>query len=162
MTSVPSSYFLYNVRYTPLDSVNLVFEGFQDPSDVMNTLIQNAGWSNKSIQAHQYLQNDRNPAQLDIEFGFLVKATRRGSLVMNHLWRFHMRVWERQSDIVGCAHEERPGFLTHAVVSFDNGRDEIARDFSRLFGYTVTTRFRDSGTRIVSPPCDGFITLIKR
>ena len=162
MVPVPGNYFLNNVRYTPLDSVNLIFQGFQDPADVMNVLITHAGWSNKSIQAGQYLQNDRNPAQLSRESGFLVKASRKGSLIMNHLWRFHVRIWERHSDIVGCAHEERPGFLTHAVVSFDNGRDEIARDFSRLSGYAVTTRFDDSGTRVILPPCDGEITLIRR
>ena len=162
MTSVPSSYFLYNVRYTPLDSVNLFFEGFFGPQDVINTLVHTgSGWSTQSIQANQYLQDDLVPPTLKIEGGFVVKAIRSGPILLNHLWRFHMRVWQHQNYVVGAAHRESPGLLTHNVVSFDEGRQEIAYLFSRM-GFSVTPFHTSIGTRIVHPPCDGYVTLIRR
>jgi hypothetical protein len=162
MTSVPSSYFLYNVRYNPLDSVNLFFEGFSGPQDVINTLVQSGtGWTIQSIQAHQYLQDDMAPPRLKIESGFVVKAISSGWIRLNHLWRFHMRVWQHQNYVVGAAHRESPGLLTHNVVSFDEGRQEIAGFFNSQ-GYIVIPQHINTGTRIVHPPCDGYVTLIQR
>ena len=162
MTLVPSSYFLYNVRYTPLDSVNLFFEGFSGPQDVINTLVSSgSGWSTRTIQASQYLQDDLVPPTLKTEGGFAVKAIRSGPIRLNHLWRFHMRVWQYQNYVVGAAHRESPGLLTHNVVSFDAGRQEVTNLFNSL-GYTVGPQHLNTGTRILHPPCDGYVTLIRR
>jgi len=148
--------FSHNVRYQPLDAINLVFNGLNDAKQLLATVLtalDGAGWQ-QDVQDHEYL----------IEGDSSLRAERAWR-TLGPVWkRYHVRFWHGKGEILASAHRERvklwpPG---HDVLSFNDGKRKM-EDVFTLLGWNVHSDGRDlrpTVTRIDKPDLDGLASVI--
>lgn len=156
------SYFERNVRYHPLDAVNLIFA---EPINLVEVegVLDSAGWKTHTLQEHQFLADDH--AVLASEESYRVKpiVDWLPDWLTRHLGRWHVRLWRVGNKIVGAAHKEHPSLIAfHSVESFDDGRDVVAAAFANNPSYRVLARAVYIGTKIRAPKNDGWATVISK
>ncbi len=140
---VQAQFFRYNVRYEPLDPINVVFRGSQPASDLLTAILNvldDAEWR-QDMQSHLYLLEGTNRLRHE-----------RAWRTLGPPWeRYHVRFWLGDGEVLGSAHLERitlwpPG---HKVESFDAGKRRL-EDVFRQAGWAVHRDFLDL-TPLVSP-----------
>lgn len=148
-------YFRSNVRYQPLDPVNLVFLGLTD----LDTLLGAVQQVFDSDHWKRDPQDDEYLLEFDDCFRQQTDWRTRGPF-----WqRVHIRFWWGRSEIFASAHKERLRkwpFPRHDVESFDAAKHEIEHLFQTA-GWQVGHDARRVGPSIQDPPANGWASEIQ-
>jgi hypothetical protein len=134
--TIPADSLRYNVRYEPLDQVNLIFQGLDNSSRLLSELLgvlDGSRWK-PGAQAHEYL--------LEGDSWFRHERSWRTLGPFND--RYHVRFWHGDGEILGSAHKERLKKWppSHEIESFDQAKVAVAEVF-REAGWTVYDNARD-------------------
>lgn len=156
-------YFRYNIRYQPLDAVNLIFVSRNDTDALLNEIVNVVlrSWGS-GLQSSLYLMDDQS--EFRSQHAWRTTGTARLRVVRKTQGlftgpRFHVRFWKTSRNIVACAHKEGLGHLIGSVDSFDQGKNRVAQDF-RNAGWAVFDDTLFIGTRVDTPSNNGWATLI--
>jgi len=156
-----SSFFHYNIRYTPLDTVNVMFSGFDSFNEIL-TVLAGDGWGS-SNQISLYLEEDNN--RIKTEDAYL---TRPRGLISNAVPRLHVRFWQNTTNVMACAHRERAFHIIRGVDLFDAGKLAIENAFMQAnqragrVVYLISHNQIKVTTPVVDPPSDGYATMITK
>lgn len=149
-------YFRGHVRYQPLDQVNLIFQGLDNPDQLLTDVLQvldKAGWEHGG-QDNEYL------LEFDDHFRHQTEWRTNGRFGN----RYHVRFWRGNGEILASAHKERLRkwpYPRHDPTGFDDAKWVIAQVFSGA-RWTVHLNARQIGPPIVDPTANGWASVIIR